>query len=72
MKVKTKFGVLVASMALCGAALVGCGSDPTPTPPTTYHVQCTKDDAKYTVNGLAESYAAGATVAFTITENEFR
>lgn len=70
MKVKTKFGVLVASMALCGAALVGCGSDPTPTPPTKYHVQCTKDDAKYTVNGLAESYAAGATVAFTITEND--
>ena len=70
MKVKTKFGVLVASMALCGAALVGCGSDPTPTPPTTYHVQCTKDDAKYTVNGLAESYAAGATVAFTITEKD--
>lgn len=72
MKVKTRFGILVASMALCGAALVGCGSDPAPTPPTpsTYHVVCTSDAAKYTVNGLADSYAAGATVAFTVTEND--
>lgn len=72
MKVKTRFGVLVASMTLCGAALVGCGSDPAPTPPapSTYHVVCTSDAAKYTVNGLAESYAAGANVAFTITEND--
>lgn len=72
MKVKTRFGVLVASMALCGAVLVGCGSDPAPTPPppSTYHVVCTSDAAKYTVNGLADSYAAGANVAFTITEND--
>lgn len=72
MKVKTRFGVLVASMALCGAVLVGCGSDPAPTPPppSTYHVVCTSDSAKYTVNGLADSYAAGANVAFTITEND--
>lgn len=71
MKVKTKFGVLLASMTLCGAALVGCGGDNPPAPPaTSYHVVCTKDDAKYTVNGLAETYAAGATVAFTITEKD--
>lgn len=72
MKVKTRFGVLVASLALCGAALVGCGSDPTPVPPepTLYNVVCTKDDAKYTVSGLSEKYTAGANVAFTITEND--
>ncbi len=72
MKVKTKFGVLLASMTLCGAALVGCGGgDNPPAPPaTSYHVVCTKDDAKYTVNGLAETYTAGATVAFTITEKD--
>ena len=72
MKVKTKFGVLVASMALFSGALVGCGSDPAPVPPapSSYNVQCTKDDAKYTVNGLQAKYTAGATVAFTITEND--
>lgn len=68
MKVKTRFSVL-AALAACGLALVGCNNT-NPTPVKKFHVSCSEDAAKYTVNGLQEKYAVGKNVTFTITEND--
>ena len=68
MKVKTRFG-LVAALACVGLLFTSCEKE-TPKPVKSFHVQCTQDDAKYTVNGLEETYKVGKTVSFTITEND--
>ena len=71
MKVKTRFGVLTAlacSALLLASCQIGGGNQPQPKP--SFHVVCSSDDAKYTVNGLADTYKVGVTVSFTITEND--
>ena len=71
MKVKTRFGVLTAlacSALLLASCQIGGGNQPQPKP--SFHVVCSSDDDKYTVNGLADTYKVGVTVSFTITEND--